>query len=152
MPACACTCRRSSDRRPGNGSEPRGSGFSLIAEDGNPLPGIPKRAERYLHGRGQDLRRDDQWPGAPAYAVPPAVFDRELSLSGNAIDRDAGMLAYISINGAGIPVRRTRAAVASADTYNALVAGQTLTVSDPSKGVIANDINVYGVSSACSAD
>ncbi len=36
-------------------------------------------------------------------------------------------------------------ATANADTYNALVAGQALTVSDPSKGVIANDINVYGV-------
>ena len=31
------------------------------------------------------------------------------------------------------------------DTYNSLIAGQTLTVSDPAKGVIANDINVYGV-------
>ena len=31
------------------------------------------------------------------------------------------------------------------DTYNALVAGQALSVSDTSKGVIANDTNVYGV-------
>ena len=26
-----------------------------------------------------------------------------------------------------------------------MIAGKTLTVSDPAKGVIANDINVYGV-------
>ena len=46
-----------------------------------------------------------------------------------------------------LPVHRRwhAAAVARADTYNSLVAGQTLTVSDPSKGVIANDTNVYGV-------
>ncbi len=37
------------------------------------------------------------------------------------------------------------AAVANADTYNSLVAGQPFTVSDTSKGVIANDVNVYGV-------
>ena len=34
---------------------------------------------------------------------------------------------------------------ANPDTYNSVIAGQTLTVSDPAKGVIANDINVYGV-------
>ncbi len=36
-----------------------------------------------------------------------------------------------------------RAAVA--DTYNSAVPGRPLTVSDPAKGVIANDTNVYGV-------
>jgi len=29
-------------------------GFSLIAEDGNVLPGRAARAERSIHGRGQD--------------------------------------------------------------------------------------------------
>ena len=37
------------------------------------------------------------------------------------------------------------AAVARDDSYASVVTGQTLTVSDPSKGVIANDTNVYGV-------
>ena len=77
------------------------------------------------------------------------MYDRELSLSGNATERDAGMLAYIGINGAGFTAAQAggpfATATARADTYNALVAGQTLTVSDPSKGVIANDTNVYGV-------
>ena len=40
-------------------------------------------------------------PAAGAPALP--VYDRELSLSGNATGRDAGMLAYIGINGAGLP-------------------------------------------------
>ena len=36
---------------------------------------------------------------------PPAIpiYDRELSLSGNASERDAGMLAYIGINGGALP-------------------------------------------------
>ena len=75
------------------------------------------------------------------------IFDRQLSLSGNATARDAGMLAYISVNGAAHAQRRLRfaAAVANPDTYNSVIPGKTLTVSDPAKGVIANDVNVYGV-------
>src|SRR2546430_6187778 len=83
----------------------------------------------------------------PAATVTPAfpVFDRQLSLSGNATSRDAGMLAYISINGTGLPVAPAiTAAAANPDSYS-VVPGVTLTVSDPAKGVISNDVNVYGV-------
>ena len=86
---------------------------------------------------------------------PPAgtalpVYDRELSLSGNATSRDAGMLAYISVNGAGLPAAAaSAAAVASPDTYNSLVPARDSRPRSPfripRKGVIANDINVYGV-------
>ena len=84
---------------------------------------------------------------------PPAtlalpVFDRELSLSANATARDAGMLAYIGVNGSGLPnggAFAPAAAQAVTIVSVSLVAGQTLTVSDPAKGVIANDVNVYGV-------
>ena len=34
------------------------------------------------------------------------IYDRELSLSANAIGRDAGMLAYLNINGAGLRLHR----------------------------------------------
>src|SRR4029077_8512805 len=79
-----------------------------------------------------------------ANALP--IYDRELSLSANAVARDAGMLAYISITAAGLPSAATAAtAVANPDTYNSVIAGHTLTVSDPGKGVIANDVNVNGV-------
>jgi hypothetical protein len=95
----------------------------------------------------------------PATTTAPAlpIYDRELSLSANSSTRDAGMLAYIGVNGAGLPVATTgtnlfAAAVARADTYNAVLACATgatscipLVVSDVSKGVIANDTNVYGV-------
>jgi hypothetical protein len=56
------------------------------------------------------------------------------------------MLAYIGVNGAQLPsASGMGSVVARPDTYNSIVSGNTFTVSDPSKGVIANDTNVYGV-------
>ena len=124
-------------------------GFELIAEDGNPLPGVPRvQSEVFMAaGKTQDVLVNV--PTTPTgAAAPPAlpIYDRSLSLSGNAVNRDAGMLAYMGVNGATAPQGgATAAAVARADTYNALVAGQALSVSDPSKGVVANDTAVYGV-------
>src|SRR5882762_3617882 len=125
------------------------SGFSLIAEDGNLLPGIPRVQSEVFMAAGKTYDVMINVPaalavGTTATALP--VFDRQLSLSSNATARDAGMLAYIGINGAGLPSAPAfTAAVANADTYNSVLAGQTLIVSDPAKGVIANDINVFGV-------
>ena len=120
------------------------SGFSIIAEDGHPLPGNPRVQHEVFMAAGKTYDVMINAPAAGATAVP--VYDRELSLSGNATARDAGMLAYISVNGSKLPAAGAISpAVARADTYPSLVAGQTLTVSDPSKGVIANDTNVYGV-------
>jgi len=125
------------------GTTPVG-GFTLIAEDGNPLPGNPRvQSEVFMAaGKTYDVMINGPAPGASALAV----FDRELSLSGNSINRDAGMLAYLSINGSGLPAAPALAtAIANPDTYNSVVPGVALTVSDPSKGVIANDVNVLGV-------
>jgi hypothetical protein len=94
-------------------------------------------------------------PTASASGATPAlpIYDRELSLSGNSSVRDAGMLAYISVNNSNPAAALPNGgiggifavAAANPDTYNSLVVGQPFTVSDPSKGVIANDVNVYGV-------
>jgi len=123
------------------------AGFSLVAEDGNPLPGVSRVQSEVFMAAGKTYDVMINVPAAVGTAVP--VFDRELSLSGNKTERDAGMLAYISVNGAALPttgVFSTGAtAVANPDTYNSVITGQTLTVSDPGKGVIANDVNVYGV-------
>jgi hypothetical protein len=128
-------------------------GFALMAEDGNVLPGVPRvQSELFMPaGKTGDVMVDV--PAAATPALP--IFDRELSLSGNATARDAGMQAYIAVNSATLPGSGVggapgigaafATAVARNDTYNSLVAGQTFTVSDPSKGVIANDTNVYGV-------
>jgi hypothetical protein len=122
------------------------SGFSLIAEDGNLLPGVPRVQSEVFLAAGKTYDVMLNVPAASATALP--VYDRELSLSGNATARDAGMLAYIGVNGSGLPVAPGTgvfaAAVANADGY-LVVPGSTLTVSDPAKGVASNDVNVYGV-------
>jgi hypothetical protein len=119
-------------------------GFSLIAEDGNPLPGLPRVQSEVFMAPGKTYDVMINVPAAGSTALP--VFDRELSLSGNAIGRDTGMFGYIGVNGAALPSAGSLgAAVARDDPYPSLLAGQTLTVSDPAKGVIANDTNVYGV-------
>src|SRR5882762_4966825 len=120
------------------------SGFSLIAEDGNVLPGVARVQSEVFLPAGKTYDVMINVPAIGATALP--VYDRELSLSGNATARDAGMLAYIGVNGSALPSSPALgAAVARQDTYNSVIAGQTLTVSDPSKGLIANDTNVYGV-------
>ncbi len=120
------------------------SGFTLIAEDGNPLPGIARVQNEVFMAAGKTYDVMMNAPAVGTTALP--VYDRELSLSGNKIERDAGMLAYISVNGSLLPAAAPlAAAVARADTYASVVTGVTLTVSDPSKGVLANDTNVYGV-------
>src|SRR6266851_6035659 len=117
------------------------AGFSLIAEDGNVLPGVPRVQSEVFLPAGKTYDVMINAPATVTTALP--VFDRQLSLSGNGTARDAGMLAYIGINGAGLPTSPAiAAAVARADTYNSVVTGQTFTVSDPGKGVIANDTNV----------
>ena len=124
------------------------SGFALIAEDGNPMPGVPRVQSEVFMAAGKTYDLMINVPASGSSAL--AIYDRELSLSGGATQRDAGMLAYIGVNGASLPTTGAfsasgAAALAVADTYNSIVAGQTLTVSDPGKGVVANDTNVYGV-------
>ena len=120
------------------------SGFSLIAEDGNPLPGVPRIQSEVFMAAGKTYDVMINAPAAGAKALP--VFDRELSLSGNATARDTGMLAYINVNTAVLPAASGfTAAHATADTYNSIIAGITFNVTDPSLGVIANDVNVFGV-------
>jgi hypothetical protein len=130
------------------------TGFQVVAEDGNHLPGVPKVKSEVFMAAGKTFDVLINGSATTATGIAPytsalPIYDRELSLSGNATARDAGMLAYIGIGAAGLPVAAGSGvfspAVAVADVYNAVVAGETLTVSDPSKGVIANDTNVYGV-------
>ncbi|MBV9443370.1 MAG: hypothetical protein JO217_11800, partial [Acidobacteriaceae bacterium] len=120
------------------------AGFSLIAEDGNPLPGVPRVQSEVFMAAGKTYDVMINVPAAGGSALP--VFDRQLSLSANATGRDAGMPAYIGVNGAGLPqAGAIGTAQANPDTYNSIIPGQTFVVSDVSKGVIANDVNVYGV-------
>jgi hypothetical protein len=124
---------------PGTTAAPT-AGFSLVAEDGNPLPGVSRvQGEVFLAaGKTHDVMIN----GPIATSLP--VFDRQLSLSTNN-QRNGGMLAYITTqvpDPSQLPTSGVTA-TAVADNYS-LVAGNTLTVSDPSKGVLANDIGIYG--------
>ena len=142
------------------------NGFTLIAEDGNPVPGplttgpAPRVQTDVFMAAGKtfDVMINAACTAVgtttcPATATSLPVYDRELSLSANSSERDAGMLAYISINGAGLPTFGTGiagTAVARNDTYNSVVGCTAapctpVVVSDASKGVIANDSFVYGV-------
>ena len=118
-------------------------GFSLIAEDGNPLPGVPRVQSEVFMAAGKTY--DVKINAPPAGGTALAVFDRQLSLSANSSNRDSGMLAYISANGAALPAITAGAPTANPDTYNSAIAGQSFTVSDPTKGVIQNDSNIFGV-------
>jgi hypothetical protein len=120
-------------------------GVALIAEDGNPLPGTHRVQSEVFMAAGKTYDVMINLPAAGASALP--IYDRELSLSANKIGRDSGMLAYISVNGAALPALPSAAttAHANADIYNSVIAGKTLTIADSGKGVIANDVNIFGV-------
>jgi hypothetical protein len=135
------------------------SGFTLIAEDGNPLPNLlaPRVQTDVFMAAGKTFDVMVNVPAAAAGATAPPslpVYDRELSLSANSSVRDAGMLAYISVNGGTLPATGAgifAGATVTPDAYPIVpctttgVACVPLVVSDASKGVIANDLNVYGV-------
>ncbi|PYY09741.1 MAG: hypothetical protein DMG69_09605 [Acidobacteria bacterium] len=72
------------------------------------------------------------------------VFDRELSLSTNGSARDGGMQTVLQVAGGGAWAATNPTIVAPATYY--CVPGVTLNVSDTGKGVIGQDVNVYGVS------
>jgi Bacterial cadherin-like domain/Bacterial Ig domain len=124
-------------------------GFGLIAEDGNPLPGTTRVQTEVFMAPGKTYDVSINVPAVGTHALP--IFDREGSLSGNGRERDGGMLAYISINGAAAPSAPSAAAVARDDAYSSIYNGKPLIVSDPTKGLIANDSNVYQVAIATPA-
>src|SRR5262249_11307120 len=124
-------------------------GFGLVAEDGNPLPGVTRVQGEVFMSAGKTY---DVTINVPTAATALPVYDRELSLSANATARDAGMLAYIGVNGSTLPAAGALgAAIARDDPQYAFITPcaatpcQAFSVSDPAKGVIANDTNVNGV-------
>jgi len=113
------------------GSPTATPGLSLMAEDGNVLPGLPKVQTQVFLAAGKTY---DVSMNVPASGTPPfAVYDRQLSLSTNN-QRDGGMQGYIAVTGATLPTGPT--ATAPTKTYFC-VPGVTLDVTDPSKGLLA---------------
>ena len=131
-----------------------GANMTLLAEDGNKLPGVPKVQSEVLLPAGKTYDVTIQ-PAPVTPATTPAtyapvtfpVFDRQLSLSTDN-QRDGGMQTYIKVaggaaTGAGSGAS-TVGATAHDDSYF-VVASNTLTVADPAKGLIGNDVGIYGV-------
>src|SRR5437016_227689 len=114
------------------------SGFALIAEDGNVLPGIPRVQSEVFLPAGKVY---DVMINAPATGTDLPVFDRQLSLSTNN-QRDGGMQGYINVNGGSVPSAAGPASATGEIYY--CNAGVTLNVSDPGKGVLANDVKANG--------
>jgi hypothetical protein len=142
----------------GAGASATVGGFTVIAEDGTPVPnqGAPRVQTDVFMAAGKVFDVMVNVPATTGTAPPDlAVFARDLGLSANSSVRDSGMLAYIGVSGAALPVAAGSGifatAATTADTYGGVVPCATnatcipLVVSDPSKGVIANDFNVYGV-------
>jgi hypothetical protein len=83
---------------------PEKNGFALVAEDGNPVSFVPHVQSEIFMAAGKTFDALINVPAVGGTALP--IYDRELSLSANKINRDAGTLAYIGVNGAGFRRRR----------------------------------------------
>ncbi len=131
-----------------------GSKMMLLAEDGNPLPVSPRLQSEVLLTPGKTYDVAIQ----PAVVAPPttpptyapatyAVFDRSLSLS-TSNERDGGMQVYLNVAGGTSSGTPGSAASATALTANDkkyyCVAGSTLAVTDPSKGVLGGATGANG--------
>jgi Big-like domain-containing protein/multicopper oxidase len=128
--------------------------FTLVAEDGNPLPGVPRvQNEVFLPaGKTYDvLVQPVQTRGIYASATL-ALFDRELSLSTNN-QRDGGMQTYIAVaggaaSGVGTQGGSQRALTGAASKTFFCVAGQALSVTDPLRGLLGGTTGANGVAVA----
>src|SRR5262249_34379295 len=81
-----------------------GSNLTLLAEDGNKLPGVPKVQSEVLlpAGKTYDVAiRPRQDASGNYVAATYPVFDRALGLS-TATQRDGGMQSYVSVAGGAV--------------------------------------------------
>jgi FtsP/CotA-like multicopper oxidase with cupredoxin domain len=131
-----------------------GAPMTLLAEDGNKLPGNGARVQNSVlltAGKTYDVAIQPAVAGGNYTAATYAVFDRELSLS-TANQRDGGMQSYLSVaggatSGAGSATSGTTLTANTASgayTYYCS-AGVTLSISDPSKGLLAGATGASGV-------
>ena len=123
-----------------------GSSMTLVAEDGNRLPGAARVQNSVFlaAGKAYDVTIAPTQlasPGSYDAATYP-VFDRALGLSTNN-QRDGGMQALINVNGGAGQTANTAKAN---DAFYKFIPNQTLVIAEPSMGVIANNVGVYGVS------
>jgi hypothetical protein len=127
--------------------------MTLIAEDGNPLPGQPRIQNEVFMAAGKTYDVEVKPTHASTYSPATlALFDRQLSLSTNN-QRDGGMQAYISV--AGGAATGVGSAAGSGVALSGVVpktfycvAGTTLYVADPSSGLLGGTTGANGVAVA----
>ena len=126
-----------------------GSAMTLLAEDGNKLPGNPRVQSEVLLAAGKtyDVTIQPKQTTAGTYdAATYAIFDRALGLS-TSNQRDGGMQAYVNVAGgatAGAGSASSGVSLSAGDKTYYCVAGTTLSVADPSKGLLSGAIGANG--------
>jgi FtsP/CotA-like multicopper oxidase with cupredoxin domain len=125
--------------------------MTLIAEDGNPLPGQPRIQNEVFMAAGKtyDVEVKPTRTTSGAYsAATLALFDRQLSLSTNN-QRDGGMQAYIGVAGGaatGAGTAGSGVALGGVIAKNFYcVSGTTLSVTDPAGGLLGGTTGANGV-------
>ncbi len=125
--------------------------LTLVAEDGNPLPGRARIQNEVFLSAGKTydvLVKPTQSNGAYTPATYP-IFDRALGLSTNN-QRDGGMQAYVAVAGGaalgsvGSASNPLATVSGVSDKTYYCVAGTTLAVTDASKGVLGGTIGANG--------
>jgi hypothetical protein len=113
--------------------------LSLIAEDGNLLPGIPKVQSEILLTAGKTIDAIVHPPlsAAGAYAANTySIFDRQLSLS-NGNRGDGGIQGYLQVAGAALPQYVGASAQVVNDNFTV-----ALNTTSYNGNVLANDLGV----------
>ncbi len=121
-----------------------GTKMTLVAEDGNALRGQPRvQTEVFLAaGKTYDVAIQPSQTNGAYDAATYALFDRALSLS-TSNQRDGGMQILINVAGGGGAGSST-SLNASDKTYTCFV-GSTLSITDPSNGLLAGATGASGV-------
>ncbi len=127
-----------------------GAKMTLVAEDGNAVNGTRVQNEVFLSaGKSFDVAISPKQTVAGTYdAATLPIFDRALSLSASN-QHDGGMQAYINVAGGaatGVGSAASAVALSAADKSYYCIAGSTLSVSDPSKGLLGGSAGANGVS------
>ena len=129
-----------------------GADMTLLAEDGNTVPGGTRVQSSIPMPPGKTFDatiRPTQTTGGTYDNATLPVYDRELSLSTNN-QRDGGMQAYINLGtgaaSGSVGSGSSGVTLSASDQTFYCVAGTTLAVSDPSKGVLAGAVGANGVS------
>jgi len=127
-----------------------GMPFTLVAEDGNPLPGQPRNQnEVFLSpGKTYDVMIKPAQAGGNYTPSTYAFFDRQGSVTTNN-NRDGGMQAYLAIaggaaTGVGSSASQRGVAGLTNKTYYCQI-GQTLSVLDPVRGLLAGSSGATGI-------